>query len=374
MRIVNQKSLFNIPNDIVFMNCANMSPHLKSVSEAGFAAIKQRNEPWTIHAEQWFEPAEELKQLFSTIINCKKQNIALVPSVSYGMAIAKNNIHLNASDEIIVLNQQYPSNIYVWRELSKETGAKIVTVKKEDNQTWTESIIDNINEKTGLVAIPNCHWTNGGLVDLIAISNKTKKFGAKLVIDASQSAGAFPLDIQKIKPDFLVTVGYKWLLGPYGLAYFYGDEKYFESGKPIEYTWLDKSGSEDFTKLVDYTDEYKQGASRFDAGEFPAFINIPMAKAALKQIINWGVGNIQETLSILTKQISDLASKRGISVSDPTHAGHMLGLKLEENKAKEIGTKLTDNGIYISFRGSSMRIAPHLYNDQNDIEKLFRFL
>lgn len=194
------------------------------------------------------------------------------------------------------------------------------------------------------------------------------------MIDASQSLGAYPLDIQKIKPDFLVTVGYKWLLGPYRLAYFYADEKYFAEGKPIEYTWLDKKGSKDFTKLVEYTDEYKQGASRFDAGGFPAFINIPMAKAALTQILDWEVKNIQQTLSALTNQIAELATERGIIVSDLTHAGHMLGLKLEASKAKEISTKLTDNGIYISLRGSSMRIAPHLYNDQNDIEKMFRFL
>jgi selenocysteine lyase/cysteine desulfurase len=195
-----------------------------------------------------------------------------------------------------------------------------------------------------------------------------------LVIDASQSIGVYPLDINKIKPDFLITVGYKWLLGPYGLGYFYADKKYFADGKLIEYNWINKSGSEDFTRLVDYTDAYKPGARRFDAGEFSSFIHIPMAKAALTQILEWGIENIQETLSILTNQIAIKAKERGFETTNNSRVGHIIGIKFSESKAKEIGIKLADNQIYISFRGASMRIAPHLYNGSTDVNRLFQFL
>jgi len=273
-----------------------------------------------------------------------------------------------------VLDQQYPSNMYAWIELSKETGARISTVKREEGQSWTDAVLHHINERTGLVTIPNCHWTNGGLLDLKIISKKTKDIGAKLVIDASQSVGAFPLDVREIKPDFLVTAGYKWLLGPYGLSYLYADEKYFEKGKPIEYSWIGKRGSKDFAALVDYTDLYQPRARRFDAGAYPAFINIPMAKAALKQILDWGVENIQETIADLTNKISLLAQKQGLTISDANRAGHMIGIKSTEDKIKEIATTLAGNQVYISIRGTNMRIAPHLYNDAVDIERLFNFL
>ncbi|MEO6719132.1 MAG: aminotransferase class V-fold PLP-dependent enzyme [Ferruginibacter sp.] len=374
MKISNQKALFNIDEGVTYMNCANMSPNLKSVYEAGIAAMSKRDAPWLIRTQDWFEPAEELKSLFAKIINAESKSIALVPSASYGIAVAKNNIHLDTSQEIVVLDQQYPSNVYAWRELSKETGAKIITVKKQNGQSWTEAVLENINQRTGLVTIPNCHWTNGGLVDLELIGAKTKEIGAKFVIDASQSLGALPIDINRIKPDFLVTVGYKWLLGPYGLAYLYADEKYHDAGEPIEYTWLNKNGSEDFTKLVDYTDAYKPGASRFDAGGYPSFINIQMAKAALTQILNWGVENIQETISDLTMQISRLANERSFNIADENHAGHLIGLKFNEEKIKEISARFARNNIYISFRGESMRIAPHLFNDSEDIHRLFEYL
>jgi selenocysteine lyase/cysteine desulfurase len=375
MIIPNQKSLFNIPDDITYMNCANMSPLLKSANEAGVAAINQRNSPWTILPGQWFEPAEELRVMFAKMINSDKENVALIPSASYGLAIAKKNIQLTHSQSIVVLDQEFPSNMYVWRELSKETGAKIITIKRIDAQTWTEAILNKIDDKTGLVAIPNCHWTDGSIIDLGQVGNKIRKTSAKFVIDASQSLGVYPIDINKIKPDFLVTVGYKWLLGPYGLGYLYSDEKYFDLGKPIEYNWINKNGSEDFTRLVDYTDIYKPGARRFDAGEFSSFIHLPMAKAALTQILKWGIENIQETLSMLTNQIAAKAKEHGFEIpEDRSRVGHMIGIKFSENKAKEIGRKLIDNKIYISFRGASMRIAPHLYNDSKDVNRLFQSL
>jgi len=374
MKIPTQKSLFTIPDNISYLNCAYMSPLLKGSADAGVNAIQQRNEPWTYKVKDWFEPAEDLKQLFAAIINANKQNIALIPSVSYGIAVAKNNIHLKTGQEIVLLDQQYPSNVYAWQELAKESGAKIMTVKKNVDQSWTDAILPVINKNTGLVAIPNCHWTNGGLLDLKIISAKVKDVNAKLVIDASQSAGVYPIDVQNIKPDFLVTAGYKWLLGPYGLSYLYADEKYFEDGKPIEYTWMGKKGSEDFAALVDYRDEYKPGAARFDAGQYPAFINIPMATAALKQILEWGIDNIQETLSELTSHIAALATQRGLKIADSNRIGHLIGINLEENRIREISTTLSVNNVYISFRGSSMRIAPYLYNQREDIENLFRLL
>jgi selenocysteine lyase/cysteine desulfurase len=375
MILENQSELFNIPDDVTFLNCANMSPLLKKVNQAGIEAINKRNNPWKIKIDDWFSPAEELRLLLANIIKGDKENIALIPSVSYGMAIAANNISLTNQQTIIILEQQYPSNVYAWRELSKRSGSKIITIKRELNQTWTEAIITKINSNTGLVAIPNCHWTDGSLIDLEKVSKAAKKVNAKLVIDASQSLGAYPLDISKIMPDFLVTVGYKWLLGPYGLGYLYADSKYFKTGKPIEFSWLNKLGSEDFTSLVDYTEEYKSGARRFDAGEFSSFIHIPMAIASLTQIIDWGVENIQDTLSELTDVIEKRARDLGLETPKRnSRVGHMIGIKFTDNQVSTLSKKLVDNKVFISFRGTSMRIAPHLYNDKKDIDKLFSFL
>jgi len=376
MILPDQHHLFDIPDDVTFLNCANMSPFLKTVNKAGIDAINLRNNPARISAKGWFNPAEELRQLFADIINANMEQTAIITSVSYGMAVAANNIVLKHGQKIIVLDQQYPSNIYAWRELANKYNAEIVTVIREKGQNWTEAIIENINENTGLVAIPNCHWTDGSIVDLVRVSIAAKLVNSRLVIDASQSLGAYPLDIEKIKPDFLLTVGYKWLLGPYGLGYLYADKQYCETGKPIEFSWLNKAGAEDFSKLVEYTDEYKPGARRFDAGGFPAFINMPMAIAALTQIKAWSVANIQETLSVLTGEIENKVKAIGLETPGrETRVGHMIGVRFPDSKkVTEVFKTLAENKIYISLRGSSLRIAPHLYNTKKDIERLFNYL
>jgi selenocysteine lyase/cysteine desulfurase len=372
MIIPNQKSLFSIPPGITFLNCAYMSPLLKSANEAGVASLQKRSHPWEIVTDDWFTPGETLRSLFARIIQADKNHVALIPSVSYGMATAAKNIVLRADQNIVLLDQQYPSNVYAWRELAHETKSKIITVTKRDDESWTDAILQHITADTGLVAIPNCHWTDGSLIDLEVISKRTQAVNAKLVIDASQSLGAYPLDIQKIQPDFLVTVGYKWLMGPYGLGYLYAAPQYCNSGKPLEYSWLNKKESENFTRLVDYQDEYKTGARRFDAGEFPNFNNIAMAIAALTQILDWGVGNIQETLSAITNMIERKAQQKGLSVPPASmRTSHLIGISFPFDQIQGLSKRMADHKVYVSFRGEKIRVAPHLYNDEQDVERLF---
>ena len=370
MIIPPQKQLFSIPEGVTYMNCANMAPFLRTVEEAGIRAIGQRRHPWTISADQWFEPAEELRGLFARIIGAEKDDVALVPSASYGLAIAQRNMNLRPGQTIVVLDQQYPSNVYAWQELAIASGAVIDTVKREGGESWADAICRTVNDRTGLVAIPNCHWTDGSFIDLELVSRRVREVGAKLVIDASQSLGAYPLDVRKIQPDFVVAVGYKWLLGPYNLGYLYAAPAWHADGSPIEWSWMVKAGSDDFTRLVDYTEAYKPGARRFDAGEFASFIHIPMAKAALEQILAWGVENIQESLSVLTGVIVKRAREVGLEVAPGERVGHMVGIRLQQERIAGLQKKLAENKIYISFRGSNMRIAPHLYNDMEDVERL----
>ncbi len=375
MIIPSQRALFTLPEGTTYLNCANMCPLMRKVEEAGIQSIMQRRQPWTIGEDQWFEPGEQLRSLFAGLIGATQDQVALVPSASYGIAIARNNIQLKAGQRIIVLDQEYPSNLYAWRELSKTSGADLVTVKRQQAVTWTEAVLAAIDDNTGLVAISNCHWTDGSLIDLEQVSRKTRSVGAKLVIDASQSLGAYPLDVRTIRPDFLVTVGYKWLMGPYNLAYLYADEQYFQDGKPIEYSWMVRSGSDDFTRLVQYTDAYKKGARRFDAGEFSSFIHVRMAIAALEQVSAWGVDNIQHSLSVLTELISARAGAIGLQTpAGKDRVGHMIGVRMDGEKLDKARKVLVENNIFISFRGSSMRVAPHLYNDEQDVQRLFDVL
>jgi selenocysteine lyase/cysteine desulfurase len=362
---------FDIPEDIVYLNCASLSPQLRSVTKAGLMAVQRKSQPWEIQSGDWFNDGEDLRVLVARVLNTEAEGIALIPSVSYGVSIAAANLPVKKGQEILLLDQEYPSNYYSWRELAKANGASLGIVKKGERD-WTAAILESIHGSTAIVSVPNCHWTNGALIDLEKVSEKTHAVGAALVIDASQSLGAYPLDIEKIRPDFLVSVGYKWLLGPYGLGYLYAAPKWRKEGRPIEYSWQAKKESENFAQLVNYRDEYRDGARRFDMGEFSAFINLPMAKQGVSQILDWGVVNIQSALREITGKIEENAARLGMGYpAYPGRVDHMIGIDFPGAFPEEIKNELSAKNIFVGMRGKSIRVAPYLYTRDSDIEKLF---
>lgn len=373
--IGSQRDLFEIPDGVTFLNCANMSPQLRSVTSSGIEAVKSKESPWLISPPDWFSAPERLRELAAKLIGVDAEAVALVPSVSYGIAIAAANVKVERGQYIVLLNEQFPSNVYAWKVLAAQQNANIRTVQREPGGTWTDAVLAAIQNDTAVVTVPNCHWTDGSLIDLVEVGAKARSVGAALVVDASQSLGAYPIDIMKVQPDFLVSVGYKWLLGPYGLGYLYVAPVWREQGLPIENSWLSRAGSEDFAGLVDYQDEYRSGARRFDMGEFPQFVLVPMAIEALRQILNWGVENIQNSLAILTKEIEQRVLKIGGSALPAgKRAAHMIGIRLPNGLPDQLSKRLASENIFVSIRGDSIRVAPHLYNDKADIDRLFEVL
>ena len=374
--LASQRDLFEIPEDVTYLNCAAISPQLCSVTAAGFESVKTKIAPWLITLEDKFSNAKTLRELTAKIIGAEKESVAIIPSVSYGIAVAAANAPVERGQSIVLLDNEFPSNYYAWKELAKERGASVNLVRRgDDGETWTQAILEAIDENTAVVSVPNCHWMDGSFVDLEKVGEKARSVSAMFVVDASQSLGAYPLDIEKSQPDFLVATGYKWLLCPYSLCFMYVAPKWQETGKPIEYSWLNRRGSENFSRLNDYTDEYEPGARRFDMGEFPNFVLVPMAIAALRQINEWQVRRIQQTLSVLTNSIAEKATELGCFVAPPNdRVSHFIGIRLPNGASVELGERIAREKIYVSIRGDALRIAPYLYNDERDIEKLFAVL
>lgn len=369
------RALFDIPEDVTYLNCAFMSPQLRSVTAAGLAAVRSKAAPWMIAPADWFSTSERLRVLAARVMGTDADGIALVPSASYGIAVAAANVRVRRGQSIIVLDEQFPSNVYAWRELAKARDARIRTVRRDPDGTWTDALLGAIGEDTAAVAVPHCHWTDGGLVDLVRVGTRARAVGAALVVDASQSLGALPFDMDAVRPDFLVSVGYKWLLGPYGVSYLYVAPKWRQQGVPLENSWIARAGSEDFAGLVEYTDEYRAGARRFDMGQFPHLVLGPMAIAGLEQILAWGVENIQASLSLLTRRVEHGAAEVGCTTLPAEHrVGHMIGIRFRDGLPAGIGSALSDARVYVGVRGDALRIAPHLYNDASDTDRLLDVL
>jgi selenocysteine lyase/cysteine desulfurase len=208
-------------------------------------------------------------------------------------------------------------------------------------------------------------------VDLARVGDAARAAGAAFVVDATQSLGALPLDVGSLRPDYLVAAGYKWLLGPFSVGYLYVGEEH-RSGRPIEENWINRAGAEDFTGLTDFTDDYRPGARRFDVGQRTNFILTPMAIAALSQLLDWGVENIAESLAVITGRIESEARSRGLDAIPAERRGpHMLGVSLPAERRAEIGARLAESKVFVGMRGDAMRLSPHLFTTEADVDKLF---
>ena len=373
----NQKHLFNLPEEITYLNIASQSPSFKAVEQAGIEGVLEKSHPYKITGDSYFEPVKEVKKLFAKLIEVKDYNrIANIPSASYGLATAANNITLKKNDEILLIDEQFPSNYYVWEKLAKKFDAKIKIVlmpesKIKRGKSWNEAILESISDKTAVVTLGNIHWANGTLFNLKSIRKKTTKHTALLIVDGSQSVGALPFSVKEIKPDALICAGYKWLFGPYGCGYAYFGE-YFDNGIPIEENWSNRMNSENMGDLANYEPQYKPLANRYSTGEHASFIYIKMQIAALKQVLIWTPKAIQEYCKEVTSEAVNTLTENGCFVEDGdfrTH--HLFGVALPEKlDIAKLKTQLIEAQIFISFRGNYIRLSCHLYNTKEDFKKL----
>jgi selenocysteine lyase/cysteine desulfurase len=374
MKLGSQRNLFEIPEDIVYLNCAYMAPQLRPAREAGERAVSRKSRPWEITPDDFFEEAEEIRALFARLVGGDAEGVAIIPSVSYGISVAAANVPVQRGQKIIILEDQFPSNVYAWRELAERSGAKLVTLSRPEDLDWGRALLGEIDTETAVVSVPNCHWTDGSLVDLAQVGESVREAGAALVVDAIQSLGAHPFDVSEVRPDFLVASSYKWLLGPYGVGFMYAGEEYRE-GKPIEHNWINRRGSQDFAGLVSYQNAFQPGARRYDVGERSNFALLPMAAEALRQLLDWGVENVSESIGTLTDLIEAKARELGIAtIPKERRARHMIGLMLGPAAPDDLALQLTAHNVFVSVRGESVRVSPHLYNTEEDVNRLFDVL
>jgi selenocysteine lyase/cysteine desulfurase len=371
-RIPSQRSLFDIPEGIAYFNCAYHGPQLNASREALIAGLQQNSHPWERTPISFFEDAETLRRLAAELYGGDADGYAVVPAVSYGMSTVARIMEprLRRGDTVLLIADDFPSNVLPWRRIAREVGVELRTVAHPADGDWTRAIVSAIDRSVKIVSAATCHWTNGARIDLLPIRAACRAVDAVLAVDATQTLGAMPLSIDTIQPDFLVAASYKWQLGPYGCGLFYISERWRDA-RPLEESWLARTNAEDFTSLADYSDAYMAGARRFDVGEKGSRTVLPGTIAALKQIKAWGIENISESIGWINSDLSDFLRELGFQVPDAERrCRHLLGARLPKGYEGNLTGELKTRGIYISQRGSSLRFAPHLHIADRDVDRL----
>jgi selenocysteine lyase/cysteine desulfurase len=368
-----QRHLFDLPPGLTYLNCAYMSPLMTAVAEAGAEGLTRKLHPWEIMPDDFFTESEKVRSLAAQLFQASADDIALIPSASYGISTAASNLPLAKGESILVLEEQFPSNYLPWQRIAEERQAEILTIPRPKDGNWSAAVMEHICDGVAVAALPAVQWTTGGRLDLESISTLCRKHGTALVLDLTQSLGVLPFDAESIQPDFAVAATYKWLLGPYSYGVMYVAPKW-HGGKPLEENWIQRANARNFASLVPYTDRYEEGARRFDMGERANFALVPAVAQALQQILHWGVEEIASTLGGFTRQIAQRAAELGMETwPERWQAPHYLCLRTPTSCSKLVGA-LTAERIFVSVRGSSIRVTPHVYNSAEDIERFLSTL
>lgn len=374
------KQLFQLPEEIHYLNAAYMSPLLRSVEEAGYQALIKKRNPTRIKPIDFFTTATQVKSLFAKLVHASASQVAIIPSASYGLMTAIQNLPTNQGSKVLVVSEEFPSGYYTAERWCSEHGQSLEVVSAPKIQAgraalWNQQILDAIEDSCTAIVISTIHWADGTIFDLETIGEACQKHNCHFIVDGTQSVGAMPIDVKKFNIDALVCAGYKWLMGPYasGLAYY---SKKYNHGKPLEESWMNRANAENFAALTNYTSEYSEGAGRFNMGEFSSFNLMPMLEAALIQLLEWTPEMITAYVDELAKPLISFCKAHGFWVEEEDYrAKHLFAIGLPSGiERTDLLKDLEEAKVYVSVRGEGIRVSLHLFNTQEDIQAFIKVL
>lgn len=371
-----QRELFDIPREVSYLNAAAWSPLPLATQEAGRKAVARKGQPWLLDPAFAAGQHERARRAAALQIDADPADVALISSVAYGVATAAKSLVVPAGSRVLVLQDDHSSPVLEWMTRAEAGRFTVETVKRPGNGDWTAALLAAI-ERPGAAPIAvasfsSVHWSDGGVVELGRVAPALRARGAAMLVDATHSAGVMPLDVRVVDPDFVVFPTYKWLLGPYGRAFLYVAKRH-QTGIPLEQTSHGRRMVK-AEQAVYFTDtSYLGDARRFDMGERDHFISMEMAAIGMEMVADWGCKAIAGRLAMLTGRLAD-----GIAGADvallPTHlrAPHVLGVSFPKGMPDGLIARLAAERIYVAPRLGRMRISPHVYNDETDIDRFIQ--
>ncbi len=370
-----QRALFDIPREVCYLNAAAFGPLPRTVQAAGERGAVRKSRPWEMGDWQGGAKgqSERARAAAARLIGAEADDVAVISSVSYGIATAGRILPVARGERVLVLQDDHSSPVLEWLGRAPVQGFEVETVARPEDGDWTKAVLAAIARpgapKLAVVSISSVHWSDGGLVDLERVAAASRAQGAALVVDATHHVGMLPIDVRRLDPDFLVFPTYKWVLGPYGRAFLYVAKRW-QYGVPLEQTGAGRRGIDSTASPYMRDLAYVANARRFDMGERDFFISLEMASIGMELVADWGTDAITERLSMLTNRLAEGLPNAGVAVS-PAHlrAPHVLSLSFPDGMPRELPERLAAENVFVSPRLGRLRISPHVYNDEADVDR-----
>ncbi|HME24544.1 MAG TPA: aminotransferase class V-fold PLP-dependent enzyme [Acetobacteraceae bacterium] len=368
-----QRASFDIPQHVCYMNAAAVAPLPRAVKAAGEVGVARKAQPWAIEPGNAQRQFERARAAAARLINADPDDVALISSVSYGIATAGKVLSISRGSRVLLLQDDHSSPVLEWLGRAEAQGFSVEVVARPDDGDWTAALLAAIERQgalpVGMASISSVHWADGGAVDVARVAAALKPQNARFVIDATHGAGVMNIDVRALDPDFLVFPTYKWVLGPYGRAFLYVAKRW-QNGAPIEQAGSQRRSFSSERAPYMRDTSYVTNARRYDMGERDHYISLEMASIGMEMVAGWGQQAIVERLRMLTDRLAEGLCNTGVLVSDQrVRAPHILSLRFPGGMPDNLIERLEAENVFVSPRLGLIRISPHAYNDEADVDR-----
>jgi len=362
--------------DATYLNLASESPMPKVSIRAVQAALEAKKNPHHKPDATFFEVPNRTRASIAKLIGGKPEEVALTSGASAGVAAVAYALTWKPGDEVITAKGEFPLQLATWKPMEEREGLKLKIVSPRERFITADDLIAAMTPRTRLVSVSMVRYDDGSLLDAARVADACHKQGALLLLDASQSCGAMPMDVKQLGADFVVSAGYKWLLGPFGTGFFWAKSEHLAMVRPGPFYWMAMMGSDNFSALNFADPKPAANAKRWDAPESASYFNFNLVAmdASVDFVLRMGPELVSaHNRKLIELMFARLPKDRFVPASplDPAQRGpYGCFAARSPEKTAEYYQRLRKENVIVSLREGNIRVSPHLYNTERDIDRL----
>ncbi len=365
-------------DDVAYLNAAGQSPMPRVSLRAAQKALEWKKYPHQIPDGAYFELPDRIRATVARLIGGRPEEVALTTGASGGLAAVANALDWRPDDEVLIARGEFPAHLTTWMPLAAANRLRVEVVAPRGRFLTANDFLARLGRRTRLVSASLVRFDDGARLDAAPLAEACHALGAYLLLDVSQCVGAMPLDVRALGADFVVSAGYKWLLSPYGTGFFWARGDLIEQMRVGPFYWMALEGAADFHSLSFRQWKLARGARRWDSPETASFFNLAAMEASLEFLLRAGVETIWEhNRRLIGEMLERLPLDRCVLASPhdaPARGPFACVAARSPEKTAALYEKLRAVNVIVSLREGALRVAPHLYNTERDVDRLLAVL
>ena len=366
--------LYPVNNNLIYLNNCGTTPACTIVTDEMKVYFEEYSKHGILNKKYSItEIKETIQTILSNLINCEKDEIAIIHNTAEGMNLLSYGLNLQKGNEILLLENEYPSNVYPWEHWkTKGISLKFIELKNTPEK-FLENFKSNLNKKTKVVSISAVHWCTGMPLPLKEIGELCKNNGILFIVDGAQGVGHVDIDVKNWNIDAMAFSAWKWLLGPLGLGVLVIKKAALDK---INYVFKGTSSINNHYNYLPYSDDIKNNAERYIYST-PNFNDWIYFDTILKFLNEIGFEKVMKRIYELSDYLSSKLKNEGFLLDKDNFSKYKTGIitakKNGMDTKKAVGF-LSENKIIATERFGKIRFSPHIYNSIEQLDRVVEVL